>query len=128
MSGFISGTSGRLTATRLAFALLASMSIAVLFAMVVPHLGIGFDRDGRHLEWLGMDAYTPGTEAHQIFWIRMPRVLAAMLVGGALAGAGCALQALLRNPLAEPGVMGVSASAALLATGTVYFGDRKSVV
>ncbi len=54
--------------------------------------------------------------------IRLPRALAAALVGAALGASGTALQALLRNPLAEPGVMGVSASAATAATGTVYFG------
>ena len=47
-----------------------------------------------------------------VFWrVRMPRVLAALLVGGALAGAGCALQALLRNPLAEPFTLGISSGA-----------------
>jgi len=122
VSGFISGTSGRLTATRLAFAVLISMTVAVAFAMVVPHLGIAFDRDGRHLELLGLDAYTRGTEAHTIFWIRMPRVLAAMLVGGALAGAGCALQALLRNPLAEPFTLGISSGSSLAAVLAIRIG------
>jgi len=122
VSDFISGTSGRLTATRLAFAVLISMTIALAFAMIVPHLGVAFDRDGRHLEFLGMDAYTRGTEAHTIFWIRMPRVLAAMLVGGALAGAGCALQALLRNPLAEPFTLGISSGSSLAAVLAIRIG------
>lgn len=54
--------------------------------------------------------------------IRLPRLLAALVVGAALGASGTALQAMLRNPLAEPGVMGVSASAATAATATVYFG------
>jgi len=45
--------------------------------------------------------------------LRLPRALLAALVGCALAGAGTALQALLRNPLAEPFVLGVSGGAAL---------------
>jgi iron complex transport system permease protein len=45
--------------------------------------------------------------------LRLPRALLAALVGAALAGAGTALQALLRNPLAEPFVLGVSGGAAL---------------
>ncbi len=50
----------------------------------------------------------------QIFFIaRMPRVLAGALVGAALAAAGVVLQALLRNPLATPFTLGVSAGAAL---------------
>ncbi len=54
--------------------------------------------------------------------IRLPRALAAFLVGGALGVSGAALQGLFRNPLAEPGVLGVSAGAALGATLTLYYG------
>lgn len=54
--------------------------------------------------------------------IRLPRVLLALLVGWALGLAGAALQALLRNPLAEPGLIGVSASAGLGAVVALYFG------
>ncbi len=57
-----------------------------------------------------------------LFDIRMPRALAAALVGAALGLCGAALQGLLRNPLAEPGVLGVSASAALGATFMLYSG------
>src|SRR5687768_2232921 len=50
----------------------------------------------------------------QIFFVaRMPRVLAGAVVGAALASAGVVLQALLRNPLATPFTLGVSAGAAL---------------
>ena len=58
-----------------------------------------------------------------IIWqIRMPRALAAFAVGAALGISGAALQGLLRNPLAEPGVLGVSAMAALGATFVLYWG------
>ncbi len=58
-----------------------------------------------------------------VIWaIRLPRALAAFLVGAALGLSGAALQGLLRNPLAEPGVLGVSASASLTATFTIYYG------
>jgi len=58
-----------------------------------------------------------------IIWqIRLPRGLAAFAVGAALGISGAALQGLLRNPLAEPGVLGVSASAALGATFALYYG------
>ncbi len=58
-----------------------------------------------------------------IIWqIRLPRALAALTVGFALGISGAALQGLLRNPLAEPGVLGVSASAALGATFVLYWG------
>jgi iron complex transport system permease protein len=54
--------------------------------------------------------------------IRLPRVLLAAIIGGTLGLAGAALQGLLRNPLAEPGIIGVSASAALGAVAAMYFG------
>lgn len=54
--------------------------------------------------------------------IRLPRTLLGLLVGWALGLAGAALQALLRNPLAEPGLIGVSASAGLGAVIALYFG------
>ncbi len=57
-----------------------------------------------------------------VWQIRLPRALAAFLVGLALGGSGAALQGLLRNPLAEPGVLGVSASASLGATFALYYG------
>ena len=44
--------------------------------------------------------------------IRLPRIAVAILAGGALAVAGVAFQALTRNPLAEPSVLGVSSGAA----------------
>jgi iron complex transport system permease protein len=58
----------------------------------------------------------------QIFFVaRLPRVLAGALVGSTLAAAGVVLQALLRNPLATPFTLGVSASAALGAMVAIAF-------
>ncbi len=54
--------------------------------------------------------------------IRLPRVLLAILVGASLGTAGAALQGLLRNPLAEPGLLGVSSSASLGAVLCLYYG------
>ncbi|UAB77831.1 iron ABC transporter permease [Erythrobacter sp. SCSIO 43205] len=64
-----------------------------------------------------------GTVGDQlVVWdIRLPRSLAAAIVGAALGMSGAALQGLLRNPLAEPGILGVSATAALCASVTLYF-------
>lgn len=45
--------------------------------------------------------------------IRLPRVLLALAIGGALALAGCVMQGLFRNPLADPGLLGISSGAAL---------------
>jgi iron complex transport system permease protein len=61
----------------------------------------------------------------QIFFIaRLPRALAAALVGGTLAAAGVVFQGLLRNPLATPYTLGVSSGAALGAMLAITFGTR----
>ena len=70
-------------------------------------------------------AFLGGADAGDrlVVWsIRLPRALAAFLVGAALGLSGAALQGLLRNPLAEPGVLGVSATASLAATFSLYYG------
>jgi iron complex transport system permease protein len=54
--------------------------------------------------------------------IRLPRTLLAMLVGGTLGLCGAGLQGLTRNPLAEPGILGVSSGAAFGAVIVFYFG------
>lgn len=54
--------------------------------------------------------------------LRVPRALLAILIGGALGLAGAAMQAYLRNPLADPGTLGVSAMAALGAVLSIFFG------
>lgn len=63
------------------------------------------------------DAIWPGAEASPerdiVLVVRLPRVVAAVLAGGALAVSGVLFQALLRNPLAEPYLLGVSSGAAL---------------
>jgi iron complex transport system permease protein len=56
---------------------------------------------------------TPGIGRDILFDIRLPRILLAGAVGALLSSAGCALQGLLRNPLADPYLLGVSGGAAL---------------
>lgn len=59
-------------------------------------------------------AFAPGSAVGEVLWsIRAPRVAAAALVGGGLGLSGAVMQGLLRNPLADPGVLGVSACAGL---------------
>jgi iron complex transport system permease protein len=59
----------------------------------------------------------------EVLWqVRAPRALCALMVGAALGLAGAVLQGLLRNPLADPGVLGVSATAALGAALAIVLG------
>lgn len=57
-----------------------------------------------------------------VWHIRLPRALCGLAVGAALGASGAVLQGLLRNPLAEPGVLGVSACASLGAIIALYYG------
>ncbi|MCA9471669.1 MAG: iron ABC transporter permease [Nitrospirales bacterium] len=59
--------------------------------------------------------------------VRLPRLLLAFCVGGSLAAVGVSLQALLRNPLADPSVLGISSGAALGAAVALLFGAGASV-
>jgi iron complex transport system permease protein len=69
--------------------------------------------------WSALSFSSAGTEdvANVIIWdIRFPRILMGLFVGASLAIIGAALQALVRNPLADPYVLGISSGAALGAT------------
>ena len=54
--------------------------------------------------------------------LRLPRVLLGVLIGAGLGGAGAVMQGFFRNPLADPGIVGVTASAGLGAVAALYFG------
>lgn len=97
-------------ATRLALALVA-IGIATMLASL----------------WLGPVAisnpFATDSATHTIVWdIRFPRALTAWIVGASLGLAGAALQGLLRNPLADSGVLGLSGFAALGAVLALAFG------
>jgi ABC-type Fe3+-siderophore transport system permease subunit len=122
MSGFLSTSAPRLTGTRLIAALAVCLAIAAVVGMIAPLVGTELDHGVWRHSLLGLDAYDPASPDYPILWLRLTRVLACLLVGAALAGAGCALQALLRNPLAEPFTLGISSGASLAAVIAIRLG------
>jgi iron complex transport system permease protein len=75
--------------------------------------------------WRAFDRSIPfadNVDAQIFFIARLPRVLAGALVGGTLAAAGVVFQAMLRNPLATPFTLGVSAGSSLGAMLAITFG------
>jgi iron complex transport system permease protein len=72
--------------------------------------------------WHGLWSPDANLAATIITQLRLPRAILALAVGAALGLSGAVLQGLTRNPLAEPGLLGVSAGAALGAVIAVYFG------
>jgi iron complex transport system permease protein len=81
----------------------------ILLASLVVSLILGLSLGSERLSIFDLN----GTQAAIFFDIRLPRVLLGACVGASLAAAGASLQALLRNPLAEPYLLGVSNGAAL---------------
>ncbi len=99
----VAGFGALLAATLIAAPLLGSTAISLsrVFSRAIP--------------------FADNADAQIFFVARLPRVLAAALVGGSLAMAGAVFQALLRNPLATPDTLGVSSGAALGAMLAIAF-------
>jgi iron complex transport system permease protein len=102
-------------------ATLAALAAAALLALALA-LAVGSVRvDGSAiLRALGGDA--SGSAATIVRELRLPRALAAFAVGGLLSLAGALMQVLLRNPLADPYVLGISGGAAVGALGAMLAG------
>lgn len=72
--------------------------------------------------WQALIAFDPASTEHLIIrTLRIPRAVTAALVGAALAVAGALMQGLTRNPLADPGILGIETGAALGVVAAVYF-------
>src|SRR5690606_23393481 len=107
---------------KISYPLLISMLTLLVAASFLIALNIGMSDIG-FLQALQDLSQPERSLAEVVVWdIRLPRVLLALLVGATLGMAGAAMQGLLRNPLAEPGVLGVSSGAALGAVMVLYFG------
>src|SRR5262245_49758395 len=93
--------------------------LLLVLVMALPTLIIG--RGGSPLHLPADDS--EGQLLRLILWeLRAPRLILALLVGASLGLAGAVLQGLTRNPLAEPGLLGVSSGAALGAVIAIYTG------
>ncbi len=94
----------------------------LLIGLAIASLSIGYAALTVPDVVAGLTGLGSATERAIVVDIRLPRVLMACLVGMSLGMSGAALQGLLRNPLAEPGLLGISSSASLGAVTTLYFG------
>jgi len=73
--------------------------------------------------WAALNGQINSSESTIVWDLRLPRTLAALVAGVALGGAGALIQALTRNPLADPGILGVNAGASLaIVLGITFFG------
>ena len=96
----------------------AALSLS-LGAMQIPLCDVGLT----FAHYLGWFADKPVDELYSgvIALVRLPRTLLGILVGAALGIGGASIQAIFRNPLAEPGLIGISAGASLMAAAIIAF-------
>ncbi|MFM9372584.1 FecCD family ABC transporter permease [Streptomyces sp. Da 82-17] len=103
----------------------ALVALLLLLALASLLIGTGSSPVGRAWDFLlGEPAARADARIRlAVLDVRLPRTVAAVLVGVCLGAAGCLLQAVTRNPLAETGLLGVNSGAALgVVTGLTYFG------
>jgi iron complex transport system permease protein len=110
----------------------ALAALLVLIAIVAVAMGSEHVPFGTILRIIWSDLTGGGIDASLeqkiiIAEIRLPRVIMAILVGAALSVAGASYQALLRNPLADPYILGVSTGAALGAISATIFAESLPV-
>lgn len=98
-------------------------AVVVLALVTAASLAVGARGLGPGTVWQAMTAFDPADGDHAVVHARIPRTVLGLLVGGALGLAGAAMQGVARNPLADPGIIGVNAGAALaVVTGIYVFG------
>jgi len=104
------------TIRRLLLFLLLLLSVgSIFFASATGSVSLEWQ------EWLGAIQNADSQQGELVWRLRLPRAMAAWVVGAMLAMSGCLMQVLLRNPLADPYVLGVSGGAAFATLlGMVY--------
>jgi iron complex transport system permease protein len=120
-------TPRRLAVTLAALALLLLIVAILSTAVGSEHVGIGSIIKIIAYEVTGGAIDVAAEQRIIIADVRIPRVLMAIVVGAALSVAGAAFQALLRNPLADPAILGVSSGAAVGAILATIFAESLQV-
>lgn len=104
-------------------ALVLSILAAVTFGSVKLSVGEVYAEILYKLTGIGdPELYASGVLHDVVWYVRLPRVIMAVGVGMALAVSGCVMQAIVRNPLADPFILGISSGATLGATVAALLG------
>lgn len=100
------------------------VGVLLLVICLVISITLGAAEITPNAVWQALVAFDGSTNHLIITTVRLPRVLIALAVGSALAVAGALMQGLTRNALADPGILGISAGAALaVVASTFVFGS-----
>jgi iron complex transport system permease protein len=98
-------------------------ALVVLALVTAASLAIGARGLSLETVWQALTQFDPANGDHAVVQARIPRTVLGLLAGGALGLAGAAMQGVARNPLADPGIIGINAGAALaVVTGIYVFG------
>ncbi|MET3904738.1 iron chelate uptake ABC transporter family permease subunit [Paenarthrobacter sp. 4246] len=112
------GTGSRSTAGKRTAWLLAA--VVVLVAVCAASLAIGARGLPLTTVWEALTNFNPADGNHAVVIARIPRTVLGLLAGAALGLAGAAMQGVARNPLADPGILGLNAGAALAVVVGIY--------
>lgn len=96
-------------------------ALAVLALVAVASIAVGAKAMPLGEVWHGLFHFTGTTNDVVVRDLRIPRTLLGVMVGTALGLSGAVMQALARNPLAEPGILGVNAGAAAAVVSAISF-------
>ena len=98
-------------------------AVVVLALVTAASLAVGARGLALETVWQALTRFDPANGDHAVVHARIPRTVLGLLAGGALGLAGAAMQGVARNPLADPGIIGINAGAALaVVTGIYVFG------
>ncbi|HSL38666.1 MAG TPA: iron chelate uptake ABC transporter family permease subunit [Arthrobacter sp.] len=98
-------------------------AVVVLALVTLASFAIGARGLALDTVWQALTRFDPADGDHAVVHARIPRTVLGLLAGAALGLAGAAMQGVARNPLADPGIIGINAGAALaVVTGIYVFG------
>ncbi|MDU7787926.1 MAG: iron ABC transporter permease [Veillonella sp.] len=109
------------------FVLIGVLAVAILWGLSVGTVQFSFSQIfnivmDQFSSPLAIDDPMNGPEQTIIWLLRMPRLLMAAIIGAGLAVSGVIMQAIVKNPLADPYILGISSGASLGATVAILFG------
>lgn len=120
-SGKGSGKANRGRRSRSSNALKLAAGVVLLVLFCAASLAFGARATGIDVVIDALGNFDPSNGDHAVIRARIPRTVTGLCVGIALGLAGAAMQGVARNPLADPGILGVNAGAALAVVFAIYF-------
>ena len=102
-------------------------AVAALVLVSAASLAVGARQLSLGTVVAALTGFDPGNGDHAVVQARVPRTVLGLLAGGALGLAGAAMQGVARNPLADPGILGVNAGAALAVVAGIHLAGVTSL-